>query len=125
MSLAARAKGKEEAEGLASDLTKEVASLREQLSAAVESAKEMGSKAGAAEDETSAMAGKLSGLEKVVRRLGGEAEVCKEGRVGVGERGGETVRVLCLTCVCVFLCLYRCGCMYVHVYVDVYGHGIR
>ncbi|CAN0047646.1 unnamed protein product, partial [Laminaria digitata] len=73
-SLAARAEGKEAAEKLASDLTKEVCSLREQLTVAVESTEELGSRAGAAEDEAGAMSGKLSGLEKVVRRLGGEAE---------------------------------------------------
>ena len=90
-SLAARAEGKEAAERLASDLAAEACSLREQLSVAVEAAEELGSKARAAEDEAGAMAGKLGGLEKVVRRLGGEAEVCRgwggsgrSGRIGFG-----------------------------------------
>lgn len=75
-SLAARAEGKETAEAKAAELDAEAKTLREQLAAAVESAEKLGSRAGTAEDEAGASASKLSGLEKVVRRLGGEAEVC-------------------------------------------------
>lgn len=75
-SLAARAEGKETAEAKAAALDAEVKALKEQLAAAVESAEKLGSRAGTAEDEAGATASKLSGLEKVVRRLGGEAEVC-------------------------------------------------
>lgn len=74
-SLAARAEGKENAEARAASLAADVETLREQLAAAVESAEKLGSRAGTAEDEAGASASKLSGLEKVVRRLGGEAEV--------------------------------------------------
>ncbi len=74
-SLAARAEGKEAAEARAAELAAETETLREQLAAAVESAEKLGSRAGTAEDEAGASASKLSGLEKVVRRLGGEAEV--------------------------------------------------
>lgn len=94
-SLAARAEGKESAEARAASLEAEVETLRGQLAAAVESAEKLGSRAGTAEDEAGASASKLSGLEKVVRRLGGEAEVCfSRGLFGwramsaFGEQGG-------------------------------------
>lgn len=74
-SLAPRAEGKETAQARAAALSTEVEGLREQLAAAVKSAEKLGSRAGTAEDEAGASASKLSGLEKVVRRLGGEAEV--------------------------------------------------
>lgn len=74
-SLTARAEGKEAAEERAATLASEASGLKEQLKTAVESAEKANSRAGAAEDEAGAVVGKISGLEKVVRRLGGEAEV--------------------------------------------------
>lgn len=51
--------------------------LKTQLAAATESADLLGKKAGAAERESGAREERLSGLEKVVRRLGEEAEVSR------------------------------------------------
>lgn len=88
-SLAARAEGKETAEERASALVAEITGLKEQLAAAVKSAEKLGSRAGAAEDEAGAVTGKLSGLEKVVRRISGEAEVTLH--IHFGHRAGVCV----------------------------------
>lgn len=61
-------------------LSKEMATLRTQLKAAVEAAESLGKRAGAVEQEAGSRERKLSGLEKVVRKLGGEAEVCDRQR---------------------------------------------
>lgn len=75
-SLAARAEGKDASEARAEALSGEVAMLRQQLAAVTERAEALGAKAGAVEQESGARESRLTGLEKVVRRLGGEAEVC-------------------------------------------------
>ncbi|CAM9373044.1 unnamed protein product [Sphacelaria rigidula] len=76
-SLASRAEGKEAADEKVEALSKEVATLRVQLKAAVESAESLGKRAGAVEQEAGSRERKLSGLEKVVRKLGGEAEIAQ------------------------------------------------
>lgn len=76
-SLASRIEGKEAAEEKAEALSTEVATLKTQLAAALESADLLGKKVGAVEYESVARESRLSGLEKVVRRLGGEAEVSR------------------------------------------------
>lgn len=84
-SLTARAEGKEAAEVRAVALEAELQELQKQLTASQDEVEKLNSRVGTAEDQAGATAGKLSGLEKVVRRLGEEAEV----RPGDGVMGAR------------------------------------
>lgn len=101
-SLAARAEGKEASDAKVSALAAEVSTLRQQLSAAVESAERLGKRAGAAEEEAGAKGARVEGLEKVVRRLGAEAEVsrhsCAPDRSGL--RRDPRCVLVALSCDC-------------------------
>ena len=77
-SLAARAEGKSAAEEKAATLEAKVSCLEKRLGEACQEAEGLRSRVSEAEDEAGATAGKLSGMEKVVRRLGEEAEVKRE-----------------------------------------------
>lgn len=74
-SLAIRAEVATNAEERAEVLSAEAATLREELTAAQNEVEALTSRVGAAEEDAQAKGSRLSGLEKVVRRLGGETEV--------------------------------------------------